>query len=74
MNAKLKAALAEIPMHDLSSIEFLAVWDALAQYVENSQEAEALEDLSSGEIAKLRAAESILARFDAAKAALTAGK
>lgn len=45
------------------SVEFEALWDALAQYVQNTEEIE--ESLNDRELAKLNAARVMLQRMDA---------
>lgn len=50
------------------SVEFEALWDALAQYVENTADVE--DDLNERERAKLETARAMLERMDAAVQAL----
>lgn len=47
---------------------FAALWEALAQYVENTQDVE--DDLDARQLARLNAARAMLARMDAAVQAI----
>lgn len=48
---------------------FLAVWEAVAQYVENLDEIDG-DDMTPDELEKLKAAQEVLAEMDAAHASL----
>lgn len=61
-------------LSSLSEAEAKVVWEALSQYVDNTRDADATEDLSKGAADSLLVAEALLEKMDAAMAVLMEGQ